>query len=105
MVDDIDEPPKSVDDEATSHAEPSKADGGNDTNNGDSTAAATDVHDESTSPDKKRPIEDRSEGAAADDEPMPTLPLKKTRTAYFIFADEKREKLKEQVRTITPMLL
>jgi hypothetical protein len=40
------EPPKSVDDEATSHAEPSKADGRNDTNNdacqvdGDSTDAA-----------------------------------------------------------------
>jgi hypothetical protein len=45
-----DEPPKSVDDKATSHAEPSKADGRNDTNNdacqtdGDSTDHMMRVH-------------------------------------------------------------
>ena len=31
------------------------------------------------------------------DEPLPTLPLKRARTAYFIFADEKRDEVKQQV--------
>ena len=54
---------------------------------------------ESTSSDKKRSLEENNEGTAPIDEgPMPTLPLKKARTAYFIFADEKREELKQLVR-------
>ena len=39
--------------------------------------------------DKKRPAED--------DEPLPTLPLKRARTAYFIFADDKRQEVKQTV--------
>jgi hypothetical protein len=55
-------------------------------------------------PDKKRPFEDKAEDTAnVDDEPMPTLPLKKARTAYFIFADEKREELKQLVRNLLSM--
>jgi histone H3/H4 len=33
---------------------------------------------------------------ADDDGPLPTLPLKKARTAYFIFAQDKREELKQK---------
>mmetsp|Transcript_16855 Transcript_16855/g.32102 ORF Transcript_16855/g.32102 Transcript_16855/m.32102 type:complete len:339 (-) Transcript_16855:113-1129(-) len=46
---------------------------------------------------KKRTSEESvdAKGETADEEPLPTLPLKKARTAYFIFADEKREELKQ----------
>ena len=50
-------------------------------------------------PDKKRHLEGEADTTLTDDEPMPTLPLKKARTAYFIFADEKRDELKQLVRT------
>jgi len=39
--------------------------------------------------DKKRPAEDEHG-------PLPTLPLKRARTAYFVFADEKRHDVKKQ---------
>ncbi|KAL9185232.1 hypothetical protein ACHAXT_003009 [Thalassiosira profunda] len=42
---------------------------------------------------EKRPAE---ETKGADDEPLPTLPLKRARTAYFIFADAKREEVREK---------
>eukprot|EP00579_Thalassiosira_antarctica_P011071 CAMPEP_0201910704 /NCGR_PEP_ID=MMETSP0903-20130614/1979_1 /ASSEMBLY_ACC=CAM_ASM_000552 /TAXON_ID=420261 /ORGANISM="Thalassiosira antarctica, Strain CCMP982" /LENGTH=319 /DNA_ID=CAMNT_0048445375 /DNA_START=44 /DNA_END=1003 /DNA_ORIENTATION=+ len=48
---------------------------------------------ESKSDSKKRSIE---EAAKVDDEPLPTLPLKRARTAYFIFADDKREEVKQK---------
>ena len=81
--------------------------GGDDTNNDTSSkhdASEAGVADEETAPestssDKKRPLEEKNEGTApSEEEPMPTLPLKKARTAYFIFADEKREELKQLVR-------
>eukprot|EP00571_Detonula_confervacea_P016346 CAMPEP_0172301350 /NCGR_PEP_ID=MMETSP1058-20130122/3257_1 /TAXON_ID=83371 /ORGANISM="Detonula confervacea, Strain CCMP 353" /LENGTH=352 /DNA_ID=CAMNT_0013011425 /DNA_START=64 /DNA_END=1122 /DNA_ORIENTATION=- len=43
--------------------------------------------------DKKRSIE---EAKIVDDEPLPTLPLKRARTAYFIFADDKRGEVKKK---------
>ena len=66
---------------------------------GDTKGGATDVEGDSNNvaPTKKRTLEERSDDAPVDDEPMPTLPLKKARTAYFIFADEKREELKQLV--------
>lgn len=54
---------------------------------------------------KKRPAELLSSSDAPspsndnkvdDDTPLPTLPLKKARTAYFIFAQDKREELKQK---------
>ena len=54
---------------------------------------------------KKRPAESLSSSDAPtpsndnkvdDDTPLPTLPLKKARTAYFIFAQDKREELKQK---------
>ncbi|KAL3768861.1 hypothetical protein ACHAWO_013147 [Cyclotella atomus] len=105
MADNNDELPKSVDDKGASQAKQSNTDGGDDTNNDTSQldgetkdAAAAPDADNENEPVKRRSIGEKSEDAAADDEPMPTLPLKKARTAYFIFADEKREMLKEQVR-------
>ena len=93
----------SVSDEGTGQSQPTEQDtagGGDDTNKVDAEANDAAAHgdaakDDNASPDKKRPLEDK---AAVDDGPMPTLPLKKARTAYFIFADEKREGLKELVR-------
>ncbi len=41
-----------------------------------------------------------AKGEDMDEEPLPRLPLKKARTAYFIFADEKREELKQLVRSL-----
>lgn len=43
--------------------------------------------------DKKRSIE---EAKIVDEGPLPTLPLKRARTAYFIFADDKREEVKKK---------
>ena len=48
------------------------------------------LHEDPGEPDRKRSIEDN-------EEPLPTLPLKRARTAYFIFAEEKREEVKQQV--------
>lgn len=48
---------------------------------------------------KKRPAESSSSSDAptpSNDSPLPTLPLKKARTAYFIFAQDKREELKQK---------
>lgn len=42
---------------------------------------------------KKRSIE---EAKIVDEGPLPTLPLKRARTAYFIFADDKREEVKKK---------
>lgn len=49
--------------------------------------------DAQESSDKKRAIEETK----VDEEPLPTLPVKRARTAYFIFADEKREEVKQKV--------
>ena len=48
---------------------------------------------ESMKSDKKRPAEESKGG---NDEPLPTLPLKRARTAYFIFSDDKRAEVKQQ---------
>ncbi len=55
-----------------------------------------------SSESKKRSSEDDS---VDDDEPLPTLPLKRARTAYFIFADEKRDEVKQQVWCSKPFFL
>jgi len=57
--------------------------------------------------DKKRPFEDNGDDVKLSDEnePLPTFPLKKARTAYFIFADEKREELKQLVSAWSVLLL
>ncbi len=55
-------------------------------------------NDGTSRPSKKRPASDAPTTTANDDnnEPLPTLPLKKARTAYFIFAQDKREELKQK---------
>ena len=47
---------------------------------------------------RKRPNENSEAKENDDNEPLPKLPLKKARSAYFIFADMKREELKQLVR-------
>ena len=49
--------------------------------------------DGNLSPDSRK----RSSNEEEEEEPLPTLPLKRARTAYFIFADEKRDEVKQQV--------
>ena len=56
-------------------------------------------NDGTSSPSKKRPASDAPTTTTNNDddnEPLPTLPLKKARTAYFIFAQDKREELKQK---------
>jgi hypothetical protein len=66
----------------------------------DTTAAdeqsANDVPSNASSDSRKRSKDDVDEN----EEPLPTLPLKRARTAYFIFADEKRDEVKQQVNEI-----
>lgn len=107
MLGSLDEAENIAGNESSNHNEPveqSTAHGGDDMDNDTSKIdgetkeadAGTDAAEEDGAViDKKRPHE---ENADLNDEPMPTLPLKKARTAYFIFADEKREGLKELVR-------
>jgi hypothetical protein len=56
--------------------------------------SGNEVNRNSSSESKKRSSENEYDD---DDEPLPTLPLKRARTAYFIFADEKRDEVKQQV--------
>ena len=51
------------------------------------------------SDDKKRSIDEVNKEVPTHDKdgPLPTLPLKRARTAYFIFADAKRPEVKLQV--------
>mmetsp|Transcript_7028 Transcript_7028/g.11466 ORF Transcript_7028/g.11466 Transcript_7028/m.11466 type:complete len:360 (+) Transcript_7028:1-1080(+) len=56
-------------------------------------------NDNDGAPTKKRRVSDAPATTTNDDdnnEPLPTLPLKKARTAYFIFAQDKREELKQK---------
>ena len=62
-----------------------------------------DEQQESNNESKKRPAPDADATITKaisnddkNDEPLPTLPLKKARTAYFIFAQDKREELKQK---------
>ncbi len=80
-------------------------DDGNDNGVASSKASAKDEEgnkqeNDGTSPSKtkKRPASDAPTTTTNDDEnePLPTLPLKKARTAYFIFAQDKREELKQK---------
>lgn len=54
--------------------------------------APSKVEESLSSDGRKRPSNEEDDG-----EPLPTLPLKRARTAYFIFADEKRDEVKQQV--------
>lgn len=61
----------------------------NDNDDNDGTSSST--------PSKKRPADnDNNNNSDADLLPLPTLPLKRARTAYFIFAQDKREELKQK---------
>eukprot|EP00804_Cyclotella_cryptica_P023988 CCRYP_010086-RA/>CCRYP_010086-RA protein AED:0.19 eAED:0.19 QI:29/1/1/1/1/1/2/1027/309 len=62
--------------------------------NGESKDEPTAGGDTSMNTSNKRLFKDGNK-PNDESEPMPTLPLKKARTAYFIFADEKREELKQ----------
>ena len=75
-------------DEATSGVGSKQVD--NSGNGGAADEVAAGGHD-SQSPDgnKKRPTE-------AEGEDLPTLPLKKARTAFFIFTDQRREEVKRR---------
>jgi len=55
--------------------------------------------DGAPSDDKKRSIDEVTKEVPTHDKdgPLPTLPLKRARTAYFIFADAKRPEVKLQV--------
>ena len=55
--------------------------------------------DGAPSDDKKRSIDEVNKEVPTHDKdgPLPTLPLKRARTAYFIFADAKRPEVKLQV--------
>mmetsp|Transcript_29613 Transcript_29613/g.61816 ORF Transcript_29613/g.61816 Transcript_29613/m.61816 type:complete len:307 (+) Transcript_29613:138-1058(+) len=61
---------------------------------GQATQDATTNDNAQQSSDKKRSIDQTK--IVDDDGPLPTLPLKRARTAYFIFADEKRGEVKRQ---------
>ncbi|KAL7441678.1 hypothetical protein ACHAXH_005405 [Discostella pseudostelligera] len=50
------------------------------------------ANETTSSESRKRSKDDVDEN----EEPLPTLPLKRARTAYFIFADEKRDEVKQQ---------
>lgn len=67
----------------------------------DATESGDDEAKEEPAADKKRALEGDDVSPGDENEPLPTLPLKKARTAYFIFADEKREELKQLVSTLT----
>ena len=58
--------------------------------------------DGAPSDDKKRSIDEVTKEVPTHDKdgPLPTLPLKRARTAYFIFADAKRPEVKLQVCVI-----
>lgn len=103
---DIDDDDASEEEEIEAASDDEVADGdeeeeGDAPNNEPSLAAdgvsAADGESPSKSSDKKRPLDDAESNKEGPDEPLPTLPLKKARTAYFIFADAKREGLKELV--------
>lgn len=84
-------------------AEPLSGDG----ESKDESTAGEDTPTSSYFTEKKRPFKDNSDDVKPSDEnePLPKFPLKKARTAYFIFADEKREELKQLVSAWSVLLL
>ena len=85
------------DDDVASNAASEKE--GEEENKEDDDEADKSNNDTDGSPSKKRPAPSDAPTTNNDNdnnEPLPTLPLKKARTAYFIFAQDKREELKKK---------
>ncbi|KAL7539999.1 hypothetical protein ACHAXR_009787 [Thalassiosira sp. AJA248-18] len=81
-----DDAPAAADGASTSSSSPAKPQEVQPNNNN--------IESNTTSSEKKRSIDEVK--STVDDEPLPTLPLKRARTAYFIFADDKRETVKQK---------